>query len=89
MFRVGLVALAIVLAMVLVKDRSHLERAGVVSSCSAVAAPAGDNFFWQACTPGRLEGRSNLSRRSCESVRVVGRVEYWRCPSQITSSATQ
>jgi hypothetical protein len=88
MFRVGLVAVAIVLAMVLVKDRSHLERAGVLSTCTPVAAPAGDNFFWEACTSGRLEGRPSLARRSCESVRVVGRVEYWRCPSQITSSAT-
>jgi hypothetical protein len=88
MFRVALAAVAIVVAMALVKDRSILERAGVLSSCVAVAAPAGDAFSWHACTAGRLEGRPNLSRRSCESVRVLERVEYWRCPSPIASGAT-
>jgi hypothetical protein len=69
MFRVAVVAAAIVAAMILVKDRSILEHTGLLSSCTAVAAPPGDFNFWEACKPGKLEGRPNLVRRSCESMR--------------------
>jgi hypothetical protein len=88
MFRVTVAAAAIVVAMFLVKDRSILEHTGLLSSCTAVAAPPGDFNFWEACKPGKLEGRPNLVRRSCESMRVVGRVEYWRCPAPIGTETT-
>jgi hypothetical protein len=88
MFRIVVAAAMIVAAMFLVKDRSMLERTGVLSSCAAVAAPPGDFSFWEACKPGKLEGRPNLARRSCESIRMVGRVEYWRCPAPIGSGGT-
>jgi hypothetical protein len=88
MFRVAVAAAAIVAAMILVKDRRILEHTGLLSSCTAVAAPPGDFNFWEACKPGKLEGRPNLVRRSCESVRVVGRVEYWRCPALISTETT-
>lgn len=88
MFRVVVAAAVILAAMVLAKDRSILERTGLLSSCTAIAAPAGDFNFWEACKAGKLEGRPNLARRSCQSMRVVGRVEYWRCPAPIGNETT-
>jgi hypothetical protein len=88
MFRVVVAAAVILAAMILAKDRSILERTGLLSSCTAIAAPAGDFNFWEACKSGKLEGRPNLVRRSCQSMRVVGRVEYWRCPAPIGTETT-
>lgn len=88
MSRVFVAAAVILAAMILAKDRSILERTGLLSSCAAIAAPAGDFNFWEACKPGKLEGRPNLVRRSCQSMRVVGRVEYWRCPAPIGTETT-
>ena len=88
MSRVFVAAAVILAAMILAKDRSILERTGLLSSCTAIAAPAGDFNFWEACKPGKLEGRPNLVRRSCQSMRVVGRVEYWRCPAPIGTETT-
>jgi hypothetical protein len=88
MSRVLVAAAVILAAMILAKDRSILERAGLLSSCTAIAAPAGDFNFWEACKPGKLEGRPNLVRRSCQSMRVVSRVEYWRCPAPIGTETT-
>jgi len=42
--------------------------------------------YWEACRPGKLEGRPNLKRKSCEPVGLAGGVEYWRCPSPIDSA---
>jgi hypothetical protein len=88
MFRVVVAAAVILAAMILAKDRSLLERTGLLSSCTAIGAPAGDFNFWEACKAGKLEGRPNLVRRSCQSMRVVGRVEYWRCPAPIGTETT-
>jgi hypothetical protein len=85
MFR-GFVAVALIVAvMVAIKDGRALRETGLVASCFAVAAPVGQSGFWEACRPGKLEGRPNLGRRSCKSAGLVGNLEYWRCPSQIES----
>jgi hypothetical protein len=65
-----------------------LERARLTGSCSAVAAPAGDPAAWQACRSGRLEGRPDLTRRSCTSKSIVGDVEYWRCPAPVAAGVS-
>jgi hypothetical protein len=83
MLRILLVAAAIAGIMFAVKDGRILARTGLLGSCSAVAAPAGDGGAWQACRSGRLEGRPDLSRKSCTSQLVVERLEYWRCPTPI------
>jgi hypothetical protein len=83
--RILLVTVAVAGAMFAVKDGSLLARAGLVGSCSAVAAPAGDSGEWQACRAGRLEGRPDLSRTSCTSESVVGEFEYWRCPAPLAA----
>ena len=85
MFRT-LVALAlIVAAMAMIKDGRALEETGLLSTCEAIAAPAGTSGYWEACSAGRIEGRPDLKRRSCISQGVAEKIEYWRCPSQIES----
>lgn len=89
MFR-GFVAVAlIVAAMVVIKDGRALEEAGLVGSCTTVTAPAGQTGVWEACRPGKLEGRPDLKRRSCTSAGLVANVEYWRCPSRVGSGPTR
>ena len=86
MFRALLVVALIVGVMVGIKDGRGLERTGVVSSCSAVAPPKGQTGYWHACRAGKLEGRPNLTRRSCVSHGVFGAFEYWRCPSPLNAT---
>jgi hypothetical protein len=85
MFRIIVAAALIVAAMAIIKDGRALEETGLVSSCQAVAAPIGQSGYWEACRPGRIEGRPDLTRRSCVSQGVNAQVEYWRCPSPIAS----
>ena len=47
----------------------------------------GEAGYWEACRPGRLEGRPDLKRKSCEPVGLAEGVEYWRCPSPIDSAS--
>jgi hypothetical protein len=75
----------VVLAMALVKDGRVLHRAGLTGSCASVAATA-DGTTWQACKPGRIEGRPDLSRDSCTSLGMRGRLEYWRCPAPLATA---
>ena len=79
-----LVAAVIAAGMGAVKDGRTLERTGLVGSCASVEVPAGDGS-WEACRPGKLEGRPDLRRKSCVSAGLRGDVEYWRCPSRIGS----
>lgn len=72
--------------MVALADGRILARAGLAGSCQAVAAPAGADGSWQACRPGKLEGRPDLSRKACVSQGVSGDTEYWRCPEKIVAS---
>jgi hypothetical protein len=85
MLRILLVAVVLAGAMFAVKEGRVLARAGLVGSCSTVAAPAGDTAEWEACRAGRLEGRPDLSRKSCTSEQVVGDLEYWRCPAPVVA----
>jgi hypothetical protein len=85
MFRMFVIAALIVGGMIAIKDGRPLKKTGLVATCAAVAAPPGQTGYWEACKPGKLEGRPNLTRRSCNSAGVVANVEYWRCPSPIGS----
>lgn len=86
MFRMFLIAALIVGGMVAIKDGRPLKKTGLVATCAAVSAPPGQNGgYWEACKPGKLEGRPNLARRSCNSAGVVANIEYWRCPERIGS----
>jgi hypothetical protein len=83
MLRILAFSLVVIAVMVAIKDGRMLERAGLVGSCAAVATPEGQTGFWHSCKEGRLEGRPDLSRKSCKSLGLVGSVEYWRCPTPI------
>ena len=85
MFRGFLAAALVVVVMVVIKDGRALERTGILSSCTSIAPPLGQNGYWEACRPGKLEGRPNLTRRSCTSQVRVRDVEYWRCPSPVAT----
>ena len=86
MKRVLLGAVLILALMIAIKDGRILRKAGLAGSCAAVATPTGESGAWQRCTPGKLQGAPSLSRQGCTSVRVVGNLEYWRCPARIDSS---
>jgi hypothetical protein len=81
MLRILIITAAIAAAMFAVNDGRVLAKAGLVGSCTEVAAPLGDEGAWQACRAGRLEGRPDLSRKSCWPQAMVREVEYWRCPA--------
>jgi hypothetical protein len=86
---IALVAAAAVLALTAGTDGHRLlERTHLVGACSAIATPRGETGAWQACRPGRLEGRPDLSASSCLRRDLVADVELWRCPARVDDSRT-
>ena len=85
MFKVGITIVAIAAALVAARQSNALERAQLLSSCSEVAAPAGEEGTVMACRAGRLDGKPDLSLKSCHSRGVSGSFEYWSCPTRISS----
>ncbi len=79
------VAVCIFALMLAVKDGRILHAAGLTGSCSAVASLA-DGEVIEACKPGKLEGRPDLSKRNCTSAGFKGVYEYWRCPAALQAS---
>ena len=47
-------------------------------------AAAAGNGVVEACKPGKLEGRPDLTQADCTAVGIVGKLEYWRCPADLT-----
>ena len=82
---VAIVVLAFAL-LVTMKDGRALRDTGLIAQGTAVTAPVGQTGSWEACRAGRLEGRPDLKRRSCESVGRSADVEYWRCPAPVESA---
>jgi hypothetical protein len=48
-------------------------------------ASLADGEVIEACKPGKLEGRPDLSKRNCTSVASKDKIEYWRCPADLAS----
>ena len=69
--------------MVAVAKGGMLEQVGLVGSCREVAAPRGGEGVWQQCRAGKLEGRPDLRRDSCQSAGVYHGLEYWHCPAPL------
>jgi hypothetical protein len=84
-FKIALATAVVVAAMFAAKETTVLKRAGLLSSCSAVAARAADEGSWLACRAGRLDGRPDLSLKSCTSRGLARDVEYWACPAGIST----
>ena len=85
MLRIFFAAALILATMVAIKDGRVLREAGLTGSCTPIVAPAGDDAVWEACRPGKLEGRPDLGRRSCVAQSRQGEIEYWRCPAAVGS----
>lgn len=86
MFRAAIIVVLAVALLVTMRDGRALRDTGLIASCTAVTAPYGQAGTWEACRPGRLAGRPNLKRQSCESVGMAADVEYWRCPAPVESA---
>jgi hypothetical protein len=84
LLRVVIAAVLIAAVMVGVKDGRLVKDMGLSGSCRMVQT-ATDGTQWTACTSGRLEGRPNLSSKSCTSSGLQGTVEYWHCPAEVAS----
>lgn len=62
-----------------IKDSRLMHETGLAGTC-AVVEQLKDGSVIDACRPGRLEGRPDLSHRDCLGTGLRGNVEYWRCP---------
>jgi len=85
---IKIAAITVVVAglMAILADGRLLARAGLVGRCSSISTPAGADGSWQACRPGKLEGRPNLAEKSCVSRGIERNTEYWRCEAPIVVS---
>jgi hypothetical protein len=87
--RIAVVTALIAGSMAVVADGRLIERAGLVGRCTAVAGPGDDESgSWQACHSGVLEGRPDLTKKSCVSKTIREDVEYWLCPANVVASQT-
>lgn len=86
MLRFAALIVALVAALAAVKREHVLERAGLLGSCTRVAAPGDPTGQWQACHAGRLTGYPDLSRNSCTQRSVQPEVVYWRCPAPLAEA---
>jgi hypothetical protein len=85
MIKAAITIVAIAAALFAAKESNALQRAQLLSSCSEVTAPRGDENSWQACRAGKLDGMPDLSLKSCQSSGVSGEFEYWSCPARLSS----
>ena len=87
MSRILLTAALIVCLMAAVKDGRIARSAGLAGSCTAVAAPVGQEpGDWELCTPGKLAGAPDLTRQGCTRMGVSGTSVYWRCQAALASA---
>ena len=73
-------AVLILALMVAAKDGRLPRKAGLTASC-IVAQQESDGGQIVACRAGSLEGRPDLTRRSCLAAGSTGTYAYWRCPT--------
>lgn len=71
--------------MVVIKDGRVLRATGLTGVCT-IAQQAADGSELEACRPGKLEGRPDLSRRGCKVAGTAGTYEYWKCPGLQTTA---
>ena len=83
--RIVVFAALVIALMVAVKDGRLLRSTGITASCSVVQT-ATDGTQLEACKAGKLEGRPDLSARSCTDEGLSGTYEYWKCPAALLES---
>ena len=80
------VAAACILAlMIVLKDGRVLKTSGLTGTCSPVSAVVQGTVV-EACKPGKLEGRPDLTKRNCIAAGISGKLQYWRCPAEIQAT---
>jgi hypothetical protein len=84
--RVVAAAVLVLALMVAIKDGRVLHKTGLTGSC-AVVQVAPDGTSLQACRPGKLEGRPDLTRQGCKDAGLNGTYGYWRCPAEVAAAA--
>ncbi len=88
LLKIALVGVAIAVMLGVAKQQRWFERAGLVSSCMIVSAPAGQpsEGAWYSCSDGLLTGLPTLEGDSCTSTGIVAGRETWRCPVVLAST---
>ena len=81
MSRIVFAAAMIASALAFAQHERTFERAGLLGSCSSLAAPAPEGGQWLECRPGRLTGYPDLSQDSCTRRGARGEARYWICPT--------
>jgi hypothetical protein len=87
MLRIWLMAMLAATVLVTVKDHDVLHRAGLFGHCTTTSAPPGAKGAWRACEKGAIDGRPDLTKKSCSREGQSGSVEYWSCPTPVRSRA--
>ncbi len=80
------VGVCIFALMVVIKDGRVLRTAGLTGSCSVVQTFS-DSSELAKCSPGKLQGRPDLSRQGCRAVGTNATLGYWSCPAGFRVSA--
>jgi hypothetical protein len=81
------VAACIFVLMLVVKDGRVLKTTGLTAKCGPVSAVVQGTVV-EACAPGKLEGRPDLTKRDCIAAGIAGKLEYWRCPAEIQATSS-
>jgi len=83
MFRIALAAALVASVLAAAQHERVLDRAGLLGSCTAVAAATEEDGQWLECRPGELTGYPDLSQDACTRGAMRGEVRYWRCPTAL------
>ena len=86
MFRTALAAALVASVLAAAHHERVLDRAGLLGSCTALAASTEDGGQWLECRPGDLTGYPDLSQDACTRGALRGEVRYWRCPPALVAS---
>ena len=86
MFRTTLAAALVASALAAAHHERVLDRAGLLGSCTTLAASADDGGQWLECRPGDLTGYPDLSQDACTRGAMRGDVRYWHCPTALVAS---
>ena len=88
LLKIIVVGVLVIGVMVAIKDGRILRDAGLLSSCTPVAAGTQNGPTVLSCTKGRLDGWPNETHNSCNLIAVHPTREYWRCAAPVVSSQT-
>lgn len=86
LIKLAMVGVAIIAMMTVARNERWPQRAGVIGTCYATAAPRSNpTGSWYACKQGIVNGFPNLEADSCNSVGIVSHQEVWRCTLPLVS----